>query len=514
MNKILATKMMAPAAELDDGQMVAANAYLKMVTAQTQATLGTTLDCQLSSLRNNGMGDFNWSYSNGQTTQINGASYNWLSAQMGVADCDNMVSMGPENSFNTAFQSFIQGIFYQYGAADKAALQASLNAASDQANALVAAYNSTFSAPSASDYAAASKAMHAYPPYGPATAINFIIDYVMGQMWSGASGPYTNVQMQRTASLSTLLANAPANAGTLLPLATQYLVALGRGAALTDQANLANMQMGAMKSNLLTPTAANGGMTVFNPQANQPGSVTLPGYTVTPQNSQDPAVQTSSITAEFFASAISSSSWNISYSGQAGFSVGEFLSFSAGTSVSGDIASQCGSSATMSITVTYPNIVATPAISSTPQGLSAIAADGTATGWFSMDIVQQAYDNTKLGTAAPSGFAFIGGALPANFGYPSTVVISGFPEITVTVTNGDFSAFQSWQETHTSFSVSLFGIIPLGGGSSDTYTSSAASKQSDSSFSFTLSGPSSSPISGAAQQVYPVLGVAVTYLDI
>ena len=514
MNQALARKFeTVPAARNVGDQMAAVNGYLLMVTASAQETLGEQLNCQLSSLRNNGMGHFNWGYSNGQTTQINGASYNWLSAALGVADSDNMVSMGIENSFNLAFQSFIQGIYYQFSVADQQALQASQNAASTQADALVASFNTTFGAPTAADYANANTALNAYPAYGPSTEINFIIDYVMGMKWAGPNGPFTNTQMQNSASLSTLLAKAPANAGTVLPLVSEYLASLGQGAALTDQANLANMQIGAMKRNLLNPTANNGGITVFNAQNNQSNNA-LPAYTVSPPVAQDPSVQTSSITATFLANATSDSSWNIGYSGHAGIGVGEFLSFSANTTVSGDIASQCGSSATMSVTVTYPNIVATPPISSTPQGLSTIAADGSATGWFSAAIAQQAYKNTQLGSAAPSGFAFVGGALPDNFGYPSTIVISGFPEISVTVTNGDYNKFQSWQKTHTTFGVSLFGLIPLGGGSVDTYKSTVTSKQSESSFSFTLSGPSKSPITNPAQQQYPVLGVGVTYLDI
>lgn len=515
MNKALSTSIFASAANQGDtAEMSAANAYLRMVRDQTQQTLGDTLGCTLSAIRNNGLGDFNWSYSNGQSTQINGATYNWVSAEADVADTNNMVSAGPANSFATAYQSFIQGIYFQYSMADQRTLQASQNAASTQSAALVAAFNTTYGAPTATDYAAANAALSPYPPYAPSSEINFIIDYVMGTKWAGKGGPYTNVQMQNTASLSTLLAAAPANAGTVLPMASQYLVALGLGAALTDQANLANMQIGAMKRNLLTPTAKNGGITVYNAQGNQPGNPTLPGYSVSPAVPQDPQLQTTKISATFSSVATSANSWNVSYAGQAGISVGSFLNYSAGTSVSGDVASQCGASATMSITVTYPNIVVSPAISATPQGLSTVAADGTATGWFSPQIAQQAYKNTNLGNDAPSGFAFIGGALPDNFGYPSTIVVSGFPVISVTVTNGDYSAYQAWQKTHTSFNVSLFGIISLASGSVDTYTSTTTSQQSNSSFTFQLSPPSTAPITNPAQQVYPVLGVAVTYLDV
>ncbi|MDQ2823274.1 MAG: hypothetical protein M3Y65_23330 [Pseudomonadota bacterium] len=515
MNKALSTSIFASAANQGDtAEMSAANAYLKMVTDQTQQTLGDTLGCTLSSIRSNGLGAFNWSYSNGQSTQINGATYNWVSAELDVADGNNMVCAGPADSFVTAYQSFIQGIYFQFSIADQTTLQKSQNAASTQSAALVAAFNTTFATPTATDYATATAAMSAYPPYGPSTEINFIIDYVMGKMWAGKGGPYSNVQMQNTASLSTLLTAAPANAGTVLPLASQYLVALGLGAALTDQGNLANMQIGAMKKNVLTPTAANGGMTVYNPQSNQPNNPTLPGYLVSPVPSQDPSLQTTKISATFSSSATSDSSWNVSYAGQAGISVGSFLNFSAGSSVTGDIASQCGASATMSVMVTYPNIVASPAISAIPQGLSTVAADGTATGWFSPQIAQQAYKNTKLGNDAPSGFAFIGGALPENFGYPSTIVVSGFPVISVTVTNGDYNAYQSWQKTQTSFNVSLFGIISLASGSVDTYTSTITSHQSNSSFTFQLSPPTKAPITNPAQQVYPVLGVGVTYLDV
>lgn len=515
MNKALSTSLLAAAARQGTtAEMAAANEYLQMVASQTQSTLGSLLKCTLSAIRDNGLGDFNWSYSNGVAAQINGATYNWVSAQLGVADDDNMVSAGPADSFNTAYQSFIQGIYYQYSVADQTALQKSQNAASTQSAALVAAFNTTFGAPTTTDYATATTAMSAYPAYGPSTEINFIIDYVMGNRWAGKGGPYSNVKMQNTASLSTLLTAAPANAGTVLPLASQYLVALGLGAALTDQANLANMQIGAMKNNVLTPTATNGGMTVYNAQANQQNNPILVGYIVSPTPSQDPSLQTNKITASFSSVATSNSTWNVSYAGQAGISVGSFLNFSAGTSVTGDIASQCGSSATLSITVTYPNVVASPPVSAIPEGLSSIAADGTATGWFSPQIAQQAYKNTGLGNDAPSGFAFIGGALPDNFGYASTIVISGFPIITVTVTNGDYSAYQSWQKTHTSFNLSLFGIISLASGSTDTYTSTTTSQQSNSSFTFQLSPPTSAPVTNPAQQVYPVLGVGVSYLDI
>lgn len=508
------TVMAAPATTSITAQMEAADRYLQTVTTSAQNTFGQQLKCTLSSIQGNGLGDFNWSYSNGNSSQLNGATYNWLSAEMSPPDNNNMVSAGTANSFNTLYQSFVQGIYYQYSTADLAALQKSQNAASTQSAALVSAFNSTYGAPTASDYATATKEMNAYPPFSASTEINFIIQYVMGKMWAGLLGPYTTVQMQNTASLSTLLTNAPANAGTILPLASAYLVALGQGAALTDQANLANMQIGAMKNNILTPAAANGGMTVYNAQSNQQNNPVLPGYLVNPQVPQDPTVQTNQVQATFSSQATSSNSWNIAYSGHAGISVGSLLVCSVGTSVSGDIASQCGASAKMDISITYPNVVAAPAISSAPQGLSTVAANGTATGWFSPTIAQQAYNNTIAGTSAPSGFAFIGGALPANFGYASTVVISGFPTVTVTVTNGDYSAFQAWQATQTKFGVSLFGIIPLGGRSVNTYSCQTTSQQSNSSFSFTLSAPASSPISNPSQQQYPVLGVGVTYLNV
>lgn len=506
------TTTAAQATTTTSAQMNAADAYLQSVTASTQKTLGQAITATLRSLQGNGLGGFNWYYSNGNTSQINGASYNWLSAEMSLPDSSNMVSAGTIGSFNALYQSFVQGIYYQYSAADLAALQASQNAASTQSAALVATFNSTYGAPSASDYAAGTAAVSAYPAFSASTEINFIIQYVMGKMWAGALGPYNTVQMQNTASLSTLLTNAPANAGTILPLASAYLVALGQGAALTDQANLANMQIGAMKNNILTPTAANGGMSIFNAQANQQAVTAVPGYSVNPPVPQDPMQQTNKVQAAFSSQATSSSSWNISYAAHAGISVGSLLTFSAKSSISGDIASYCGASATMDISVTYPNVVAAPPITSAPQGLSTVAANGSATGWYSSAIAQQAYTNTQLGSKAPSGFAFIGGVLPENFGYASTVVISGYPTVTVTVTNGDYSAFQAWQKTQTSFSVSLFGIIPLGGASLDTYSSQSSSQGSNSSFTFTLSAPASAPVSAPAVQQYPVLGVGVTYL--
>ena len=70
-------------------------------------------------------------------------------------------------------------------------------------------------------------------------------------------------------------------------------------------------------------------------------------------------------------------------------------------------------------------------------------------------------------------------------GYLQAIVVSGYPTITVEFTNGNYSQFSSWLSTHTSVSVSLFGFIPLGSSSVDTYTASASQSSSGSSLTLT-----------------------------
>jgi hypothetical protein len=141
-------------------------------------------------------------------------------------------------------------------------------------------------------------------------------------------------------------------------------------------------------------------------------------------------------------------------------------------------------------------------------------SSGGTSGWWYEPIIYQAFANFQAGSKAQSGFIFKNG-LPQGItlgqdglGYLQAIVVSGYPTITVEFTNGNYSQFSSWLSTHTSVSVSLFGFIPLGSSSVDTYTASASQSSSGSSFTLTLTPPAP----GSAGQIIPVASQTVPVL--
>ena len=206
------------------------------------------------------------------------------------------------------------------------------------------------------------------------------------------------------------------------------------------------------------------------------------------------------------------------FQGSAGLSFGGFLlGYSAGTSVQGDIASVQGAGSSMQIQVTYPGLTPISVAPLSWNGGSFQSPGGQTTGWWYEAILAQALQNFSAGSSAPTGFTFgskpnVPIGAPDTTGFASTIVVSAYPTIKVTFSNGSFSAFSQWLKTQTSMSISLFGCIPLGSASVNTYTASASQGSSDSTFTLTLTPPGPGGVTiDPSQQTVPVLGVAATW---
>jgi hypothetical protein len=361
--------------------------------------------------------------------------------------------------------------------------------------------------------------MQAAQAFNPliATPLDYIMFYLAGYLWAGKpTPPLTLTSMQNSPNLSTLLQYAPPSAQPVIQAIPAYLSALGSSTRLMDMQTLGGFTLSQIKTNLLTPSAANGGIQQFNP----PSTSYFVGYSssATPSEIlQDLGNTGQQVTLTFSASASSSSSYNISFSGQAGFDwFGDLLDISASTSFRGDVARAQGAGSTMNITMVYPGLTIIPIFPKAWQQSS-----GGTTGWWYEPIIYQAWQNYQAGANAQSGFKFVNG-LPAGItlgqnglGYLSAIVASGYPTITVEFTSGSYSQFSSWLSTHTSVSVSLFGFIPLGSSSVDTYTASASQSSTGSGFSLTLTPPapgSSGQIIPVASQTVPVLAGQVFWV--
>lgn len=503
------------AAAPNASQAAVAAQYIKAAAGTANDILGAQLQTPLVPLQLPAQGDFTWSYTNGNN--FNATTYNYVTGAVTPSSADpSILQLGANSTFTNAYQTLLNGISFQYSTADQQRLQDSQTKSDTQATSVVSAYNAQYGAPTAAQYEAASTAL-GYT-IGANNEIDYITQYMCGYIWAGKpSSPLSLQAMQNSPSLSDLLANAPASAQSTIMQVQAYLNALGPGAQLRDAQSLGNWTLKQLKNNM-TPSAANGGMQLFNPTS----SGFALGYSLSPSTGsilQQLSNTGQSATFSFTAQQTSSQQYDISFSGSAGISFGGWLlGGSAGTSWQGDLAGVSGAGSSMTITVTYPGLTK---ISVAPMGWNGAALQspgGVTTGWWYEAILFQALQNLQLGANAQTGFTF-GSAIPGNIqlgtngtGFLSTIVVSSYPTISVQFNNGSYSAFSQWLRTHTSVSVSLFGCIPLGGASVDTYTASAQQGSSDSSFTLTLTPPPPAGITiPVQQQTVPVLGVTATW---
>lgn len=493
----------APGTQDVPGQATLLAEYITQLRNQAADLFGASVAASLVPVQYNG--DLNWSWTTG-AGDVNQLTYNYISGAVTTSPSGgDMVQVGGAGSLTNLYQQLVNAITWEFGAKDNATLQAAMTQSQTQATSLVSTYVGTFGAPTPAQMTAA----QAVNPL-IANTLDYIVNYMAGYMWAGiptgkpALSLYT---MQTTPNLRALLQYAPASAQPVIQGLVAYLNALGPGAALTDKQSLGSYTLQQLKNNL-TPSAANGGIQLSNP----PSSAYYLGYGSNMQPSQilqDLSNTSQSVTVKFSSQASSQSSYNIAFSGQAGFNWGgALLGISAGTSFKGDVAAQQGSGTSTVITMTYPGVTIVPFFPAAWQ-----QASGGSTGWFYEAAIHQAWVNSQA-QSPDSGFTFKNG-VPAGItlgkdglGYLSAAVVSGYPTITVNFTQGNYQQFSSWLSTHTQVSVSLFGFIPLGSSSVDTYTASASQSSGQTGFTLTLTPPAP----GSQGQMIPVANQTVPVL--
>jgi hypothetical protein len=485
------------------------NVYIAQLREQAASLLESTIGANLVPVQYNG--DLNWLWTTG-AGDMNQLTYNYVSgAATPTGASDGTVQVQEGGSFPNFFQQLVNAITWEFGAADNATLQQSKTASAAQEAALLQAYVGVFGAPTPAQIATAQKVNPLI-----STALDYVVNYMAGYLWAGipTGQPALSLYAMQTApNLRTLLQYAPASAQSILQSLTAYLNALGPGAALQDKLSLGSYTLQQLKNNLLAPSAANGAILLSNP----PTTSYYLGFSSnkTPsQILQELSNTSQSVTLSFSASQSSQGGYDVAFSGGAGINwSGALLGISAGTSFKGDVASQQGSGSSFSITMTFPGVTVIPFAPTAWQQTS-----GGSTGWFYEAAIHQALLNSQAGGAADSGFTFKNG-VPAGItlgedgmGYLQALVVSGYPTVTVNFTQGNFQQFSSWLETHSQFSVSLFGFIPLGSASVDTYTAKASQSSSETGFSLTLTPPapgSQGQLISAPDQTVPVLAAQV-----
>ncbi|HEU0015466.1 MAG TPA: hypothetical protein VFQ45_17380 [Longimicrobium sp.] len=503
------------AAGMEDtpGQATLLTTYITQLRDQAADLFGASVAASLVPVQYNG--DLNWSWTTG-AGDMNRLTYNYVSGAVTESPAgEDSVQVGAANSFSNLYQQLVNAITWQFGAADNATLQAAQTRSQTAATSLVSTYVSTYGVPTPAQMQAA----QAVSPL-IATTQDYIVSYAAGYLWAGIPAgqrPLSLYTMQTTPNLRSLLQYAPASAQPTIQALTAYLNALGPAASLLDEQSLGNYTLQQIKNNL-TPSAGNGGMLQSNPPTTSYflgyGSNKSPSQILQELNNASQAV-----TVQFSSQQSSQSSYDISFSGEGGFTWGgELLSISAGTSFRGDVAGQQGSGSSTRISMTYPGVTILPFFPTAWQQTST-----GSTGWFYEPIIHQAWVNSQAGAGAGSGFTFLNGVPggitlgPDGLGYLSGIVVSGYPTITVNFTEGNYQQFSSWLSTHTQVSVSLFGFIPLGSSSVDTYTASASQSSSQTGFTLTLTPPapgSQGQVISVPDQTVPVLAGQVFRLGV
>jgi len=493
-------------------QAALAAAYINQLKDQAASVLGATIGASLQPLQYHG--DFNWAWTDG--IGVNSLSYNYISGAIAPApNQPGIYRVGQTGSLANLYQQLVTALQWSFSEADRGALQTAQTQSSAQATTLIQTYAATYGVPTQAQITAAQASV----PWVQ-TALDYIVLYQVGYIWAGIkpNSPGLSLQsMQQAESLSNLLPYATPSAQPTIQALVAYLNALGPASRLMDMQSLGNYTIKQLKNNQI-PSASNGGILLSNPPS---GATYWPGWssnTTVSQILQDLNNASQQVTLQFSAQKSSSSSYNVAFSGSAGLSwMGDLLNISAGTSFRGDVAQAQGAGSTMNISMVYPGVTVLPLFPAAFQSNST----GT-TGWLDEAVIYQAWSNQQAGPNASSGFSFGAGGVPSGIklgvdgtGYLTALVVSGYPTITVNFTQGDYQQFSSWLSTHTSVSVSLFGFIPLGSTSVDTYTASASQSSSQAGFSLTLTPPapgSSGQTIPLPNQTVPVLAAQLSWL--
>lgn len=483
--------------------------YITQLRNQAATLFGATVAATLVPVRFSG--NLNWFWTTG-AGDVNELTYNYISgAVTSSPDPTAGVTVGAAGSYANLYRQLINGISWQFSAADLATLQEAETRSAAQAASLVSAYVATYGQPTPEQMEAAKKVNPVI-----VSTLDYIVQYVIAYLWADVpttSSGLTLLEMQESSDLRRLLSRTPASGQQIVMLFTSYLNALGTSATLIDMQSLGGYTLARLRSNL-TPSASNGGIQLSNPSS---GTTYYLGYSSNELPAsilQDLQNTGQSITVSLTSSRIEDQTYDISFSGSAPVRWnGALLVIKAGSSFEGDVGAQRGSGTRFSITMRFPGVTIIPFFP-TPY----VQTSAGATGWFNEAVIYQAWQNLLLGPNAASGFTFLnavpGGIKLGNggLGYPSALVVSGDPTITVDFEDGNYDEFRAWLSTHESFSVTMFGVIPVGSSTVNTFVATTRQEAGQVGFTLTLTPPppgSQGQTIPAADQTVPVLAAQV-----
>ncbi len=474
--------------------------FYSALQEQAMAAVEDTFKSTLYPVQYPSQGDFKWNWQNANQV-FNDATYQYINALAAPGEVVNTVALSAGGGFANAYVAVLNDMVYSLSSGDQAKLTQAQSNASVQAGTIISDYQTSFGEITQAQMTAA----------GVQTKQDYVISYVLGSQWSGATPPLSYTKMATARNLKALLPNAPAGGDQVITDVTVYLNLMQPVNGFSDQLQNGAWTLSQLKGNAMSPTASNGGMQTFDPNT---GAI-LPGYNDGWGISASIASITNdlqntgrTISIGMTTSQSSGNQMEVNVQGQAGFTIGSWLEFSTEASGSYDMSQAAGTSTDCSVSITYAGYSMVPAAPAAWQ-------QATDTGFYYADPINQAVAN---GSQDVTGFKFLStppydlGSLAdgGNFGLMTNLLISNYPTVSITYSHADYTAFsQSWNE-QASGNLTLFGFIKLGSFSQGAYGSSFTQGSDNSTFTVTFSA--SPEVTGVPQNLKTayVIGAAVT----
>ncbi len=486
----------------------AAQDFYAILAQQANAAILPIYNTQITPIQYPSQGDFNWSWENTTNQVFNNGTFNYVSAGVSPSATQGAVKLSPAGGFANTYVRLLSSLVFTLSSSDQTALNTALQNASSQQASVVSTYEGIFGQITPVQIAKAHTVVPAVQ-----TSFDYVVSYILGSVWSGATPPLTWAAMKGARSLEGLMQNMPASGETVLGTVQVFLNVMGSAIGLQDELNLGSWIRNQLNTNTSTPSATNGGMQTVDPNT---GAI-LPfqvAYGISSgitsiQNDLNNTSRNFQVSMDITQAA--QSQLNVSSAEEAGFSfdIGECLTFSGTESGSFNLNTFTGTSSTATLAMNFSGFTMVPIAASAWQ-------QATDLGWYFGAPIAEAWKNWNSGTK-PTGFNFVSDPTPIlgsdgkGLGQISNLLISQYPTVTITYSNADFSSFrQAWQE-NVSGNLTLFGFIPVGSVSEGVYSSTAQSNGSNSSFTLTFT-PSQQVLSvPPLQQTAYVIGGSFDY---
>lgn len=444
-----------------------------------QPVLGTS---SLQGFQVGSLGNFPYYWQNPTNLDFNHLTYRWIDSNLAA----NTTPVAQDGLFTNEYIQVLSAVQYNLSKADQAKLAAAAANVTNEQAALLNAWAAQFGS------------------IPPASGGLQPIDLVMNTIkTTWAQPPTTLMAMQNARNLGTLLSNAPASAGPILPVLAAYLNAYGAAISISDAEGTNRGALAAALAAVQTPSSITGGQTTDDGQMRPAYQVSTPLSSIL----NGLSATSNAVTLGMSVQRSSASEYTIQMAGQASFSVPVDDFFTADVSVSANYFkdSIATSSNQVTVSMTFDGV--------TLVNFGPVAFDlVTYQNWFWMDPIRQAIAN---GQQDVTGFEFgsdphVDFSASGPFGFMTGVAIANYPSVQITVVSSDYESINETFSTHTDVSVSFLGI-PLASGSASTYSANSSVDASTQTVTITLDPPQQLIAGNQTDSRGWILGVQTDY---